>query len=64
LLAKPLKLYIEVKALKTHTPAQQIVQAQDNRQQAAVDAIHQDPNVIYAKTHFDAQVLPETIQPY
>ncbi len=64
LLAKPLKLYIEVKALETHTPAQQVVHAQENRQQAAVEAIHQDPNVIYAKTHFDAQVLPETIQPY
>ncbi|MDD5228650.1 MAG: DNA polymerase III subunit gamma/tau [Methylococcales bacterium] len=64
LLAKPLKLYIEVKALATHTPAQQVVQAQENRQQLAVEAIHQDPNVIYAKTHFDAQVLPETIQPY
>jgi DNA polymerase-3 subunit gamma/tau len=64
LLAKPLKLYIEVKALATHTPAQQVVQAQENRQQAAVEAIHQDPNVVYAKTHFDAQVLPETIQPY
>jgi DNA polymerase-3 subunit gamma/tau len=62
LLAKPLKLYIEVKMLATHTPAQQVVQAQENRQQAAVDAIHQDPNVEYMKTHFEAQVLPETIQ--
>lgn len=64
LLAKPLKLHIEVKTLDMATPAQQVVHAQENRQQAAVDAIHQDPNVIYAKEHFDAQVLPETIQPY
>ncbi len=61
---KPIVLTIDVKELATHTPAQQVVHAQENRQQAAVDAIHQDPNVIYAKTHFDAQVLPETIQPY
>ena len=64
LLGIPLKVYIKVKALEAHTPAQQFVQAQENRQQTAVEAIHQDPNVIYAKTHFDAQVLPETIQPY
>lgn len=64
LLAKPLKLHIEVKTLDMATPAQQVVHAQENRQQAAVEAIHQDPNVIYAKEHFDAQVLPETIQPY
>ncbi|MEN9596159.1 MAG: hypothetical protein RL236_593 [Pseudomonadota bacterium] len=64
LLATPLKLHIEVKTLDMATPAQQVVHAQENRQQAAVEAIHQDPNVIYAKEHFDAQVLPETIQPY
>ena len=61
---KPIKLTIEVKTLGMATPAQQVVHAQENRQQSAVDAIHQDPNVVYAKTHFDAQVLPETIQPY
>ncbi len=61
---KPIKLTIEVKTLGMATPAQQVVHAQENRQQAAVEAIHQDPNVVYAKTHFDAQVLPETIQPY
>lgn len=60
---KPIKLSIEVKALVTHTPAQQQIQAQENRQQAAVEAIYQDPNVAYLQTHFDAQVLPETIQP-
>jgi hypothetical protein len=63
LLNKPLKLHIDVKTLATHTPAQQVVQAQENRQQTAVDAIYQDPNVVYLQSHFDAQVLPETIQP-
>lgn len=60
---KPIKLSIEVKTLVTHTPAQQQVKAQENRQQAAVEAIYQDPNVAYLQSHFDAQVLPETIQP-
>jgi DNA polymerase-3 subunit gamma/tau len=64
LLGKPLKIYIEVKALEASTPAQRVVHAQENRQQTAVETIHQDPNVIYAKTHFDAQVLPESIEPY
>jgi DNA polymerase-3 subunit gamma/tau len=63
LFGKPIKLTIDVKALATATPAQQIVQAQDNRQQAAVEAIYQDSNVAYLQNHFDAQVLPETIQP-
>jgi DNA polymerase-3 subunit gamma/tau len=62
--AKPIKLTIDVKNLATATPAQQIVQAQDNRQQAAVEAIYQDPNVAYLQANFDAQVLPETIQPF
>ena len=63
LLGKPLKLSIEVKTLATVTPAQQIMQAQENRQQAAAEAIYQDPNVTYMQSHFGAQVLPETIQP-
>ncbi|MDD2863407.1 MAG: DNA polymerase III subunit gamma/tau [Methylococcales bacterium] len=62
--SKPLKLTIDVKALATHTPAQQIIQAQEHRQQAAVEAIYQDPNVAYLQSHFDAQVLPETIEPF
>ena len=61
---KPLKLSIEVKALVTNTPAQQLVQAQENRQQAAVEEIYQDPYVGYLQTHFDAQILPETIEPF
>ena len=63
LLGKSLKLSVEIKTLAAATPAQQIVQAQENRQQAAVEAIYQDPNVAYMQSHFGAQVLPETIQP-
>lgn len=62
--AKPIKLTIDVKNLATATPAQQIVQAKDNRQQAAVEAIYQDPNVAYLQANFDAQVLSETIEPF
>ncbi len=63
LLAKPIKLSIEVKTLDAHTPAQLIVQAQENRQQEAVQAIYEDRSIIYFQDNFDAQVLPETIQP-
>ncbi len=61
---KPLKLHIDVKTLAAHTPAQQVVHAQENRQQSAVESIQNDQNVAYLQNHFDAQVLPETIQPY
>ena len=63
LLAKPIKLSIEVKTLDAHTPAQLITQAQENRQQEAVQAIYEDRSIIYFQDNFDAQVLPETIQP-
>ena len=63
LLAKPIKLSIEVKTLDAHTPAQLIPQAQENRQQEAVQAIYEDRSIIYFQDNFDAQVLPETIQP-
>jgi DNA polymerase-3 subunit gamma/tau len=63
LLAKPIKLSIEVKTLDAHTPEQLIVQAQENRQQEAVQAIYEDRSIIYFQDNFDAQVLPETIQP-
>lgn len=61
--ASPIKLTIEAKVLATYTPAQQVVQAQEIRQQAAVEEIYNDPNVAYLQANFDAQVLPETIQP-
>ncbi|MEY2666122.1 MAG: hypothetical protein RLZZ384_293 [Pseudomonadota bacterium] len=63
LLAKPIKLSIEVKTLGEHTPAQLIVQAQENRQQEAVQAIYEDSTIVYFQDNFDAHVLPETIQP-
>ncbi|MEN9757776.1 MAG: hypothetical protein RL755_1963, partial [Pseudomonadota bacterium] len=63
LLAKPIKLSIEVKTLGEHTPAQLIVQAQENRQQEAVQAIYEDSTIVYFQDNFDAHVLPDTIQP-
>ncbi|MDQ5940224.1 MAG: polymerase subunit gamma/tau, partial [Pseudomonadota bacterium] len=63
LLAKPIKLSIEVKTLQAHTPAQLITQAQENRQQEAVQAIYEDSTIVYFQDNFDAHVLPETIQP-
>lgn len=63
LLAKPIKLRIEVKTLDAHTPAQLITQAQENRQHEAVQAIYEDSTIVYFQENFDAQVLSETIQP-
>lgn len=62
--AKSIRLTIDVKTLTAATPAQQIVQAQDNRQQAAVEEIYNDPNIAYLQANFDAQILPETIEPF
>jgi DNA polymerase-3 subunit gamma/tau len=63
LLNKPIKLIVEVKTLATSTPAQQITQAQEKRQDAAIEEIYQDANVRYLQQKFDAQILTETIQP-
>jgi DNA polymerase-3 subunit gamma/tau len=63
LLGKPIKLTVEVKTLLRSTPAQQITQAQEKRQEAAIEEIYQDENVRYLQQKFNAQILTETIQP-
>ncbi len=62
---KPLKLVIktERKESASTTPAQQITQKNEDRQQAAVDAINDDENVKALKDQLGARVLPGSIEP-
>ena len=60
---KPIKLNIKTEKIDNTTPAQQITKQREDRQQAAVDSINADENVQALKEHFDARVLPGTIEP-
>ena len=59
---KPLKLQITPQTLQQMTPALEIQKAREDRQQAAVDAINNDPNIQDLKEHFDARILPGSIE--
>jgi DNA polymerase III subunit gamma/tau len=59
----PLKLVIKIERAEIVTPAVQSARDKDDRQQAAVDAINTDANILALKEHFDARVLPGTIEP-
>jgi DNA polymerase III subunit gamma/tau len=58
-----LKLVINTEKTVIDTPAVQLIKAREDRQQAAVDAINSDENIQALKEHFDARVLPGTIEP-
>jgi DNA polymerase III subunit gamma/tau len=60
---KPLKLQIIPQTVQQMTPALEIQKAREDRQQAAVDAINNDPNIQDLKEHFDARILPGSIEP-
>ena len=60
---KPLKLEIKPQISQQMTPALQQQKAREDRQQAAVDAINTDPNVVALKEQFDARILPGSIEP-
>ncbi|MEQ1484877.1 DNA polymerase III subunit gamma/tau [Methyloglobulus sp.] len=59
----PLKLVVKIERAEIVTPAVQSARDKDDRQQAAVDAINTDANILALKEHFDARVLPGTIEP-
>jgi DNA polymerase-3 subunit gamma/tau len=61
---KEVKLNIKTETVKQITPAQQITQKQADTQQAAVDSINKDENIRAFKEHFDARVMPGTIEPH
>ncbi|MDD5461592.1 MAG: DNA polymerase III subunit gamma/tau [Methylococcales bacterium] len=58
-----LKLVINAKKTTHDTPAVQLAKEREDKQQAAVDAINTDENIQALKDHFDARVMPGTIEP-
>jgi DNA polymerase-3 subunit gamma/tau len=60
---RALNLSIRVAKPTVETPAQQKTRAQDQRQQAAVQAIAEDPNVLAIQNEFNARVNPGSIRP-
>jgi DNA polymerase-3 subunit gamma/tau len=59
----PVKLVIKTEKTNNTTPAQQLSQELEDKQKAAVDSINADENVQAIKEHFDARVMPGTIEP-
>jgi DNA polymerase-3 subunit gamma/tau len=59
----PLKLVINVEKTTVATPALQQIKDREDRQQAAIEAINSDDNIQALKDHFDARVMPGTIEP-
>ncbi len=59
----PIKLTIKIEQSNLDTPAVQAAKATESMQQAAIDAINSDANVQALKDHFDAKILPGTIEP-
>jgi DNA polymerase-3 subunit gamma/tau len=60
---KPLQLRIQVGESTATTPAYQQSRHQAERQQAATDAIHSDPNVQALCDTFNAKIKPDSITP-
>ncbi len=62
-LGKPVKLTIVFEQSVLNTPAMLSAKAQEDRQQAAIDAINADVNIQALKEYFDARIMPGTIEP-
>ena len=60
---KPLKLVVKAKKTTIDTPAVLLTKEREDKQQAAVEAINSDHNIQALKEHFDARVMPGTIEP-
>jgi DNA polymerase-3 subunit gamma/tau len=59
----PLRLKMRVGQPQEETPAQQRSRLQDAQQQAALDAIYNDPNVKALEQRFNARVTPGSVRP-
>lgn len=59
----PLRLKMRVGQPQEETPAQQRSRLQDAQQQAAFDAIYNDPNVKALEQRFNARVTPGSVRP-
>jgi DNA polymerase III subunit gamma/tau len=60
---KNLKLVIVAQSSQQMTPAVQIQKAQEQKQQAAIESIQDDPHVQALKDSFGARILPGSIEP-
>jgi DNA polymerase-3 subunit gamma/tau len=60
---KNLKLVISAQTFQQMTPAVQMQKAQEEKLQAAVESIQDDPNVQALKENFGARILPGSIEP-
>lgn len=58
-----IKINFTIAQPQAETPAMQTAKALENRQQAAIDAINTDATVNALKEHFDARIIPGSIQP-
>lgn len=58
-----LKLTINPAKAALVTPATALIKANADKQQAAVESIHNDKNILALKTQFDARIMPDTIEP-
>ncbi len=59
-----IKLAITVGSSNSNdTPAAQLTKSKEERQQAAVDAINSDATIQALKEHFDAKIIPGSIEP-
>ncbi len=57
------KLSIKIEQPHHETPAMQIAKVIEDKQKAAIDAINSDANINALKEHFDARIVPGSIQP-
>lgn len=62
-LGRSVRVNIDIRAPRQETPARQQARAQDERQQAAVEAIENDANVKALQDTFGATIRSETIRP-
>jgi len=60
---RTLKLTIKAEKNNATTPAQEITQKREDKQQAAVDSINADESVLALKENFDARVMPGSVEP-
>jgi DNA polymerase-3 subunit gamma/tau len=58
-----LKLVVISEKPVTDTPAVLVTKEREDKQQAAIDAIHSDENIKALKENFGARVMPGTIEP-
>ncbi len=60
---KPIRLSIRLTCDQPETPAREQAQQQEQRRQAAIEAINRDPNVQALCETFDAKIKPDSIRP-